>query len=241
MDASRVRFKYKLEGVDTLWQDAGSRRQAFYTNVPPGCHRFQVIAANEDGVWNETGSTVDLQFAAAFYQTRWFYSACGLAVLAVLWQVYQMRVRLLARQMRIRMSERLEERERIARELHDTLLQSTQGLLLIFRAFWIELSEGNPMREKLGSALDRANDVIGEARDRVQELRTTDILDGDLESAFAKAGRTLRRQHLDIQRDGQGHSPASAVHGVSRHLSHRTGSIAKRCRTRLTRTTLRSK
>jgi len=188
---SRVRFRYKLDGVDTVWQDAGSRRQAFYTNVPPGSHRFQVIAANEDGVWNETGATADLRFAPAFYQTRWFYSACALVALAALWQLYQMRVRLLARQIRIRMGERLEERERIARELHDTLLQSTQGLLFIYRAFWMKLSEDDPMREKLGSALDQSNDVIAEARDRVRELRSTNILDSDLESAFAKAGREL--------------------------------------------------
>jgi signal transduction histidine kinase/ligand-binding sensor domain-containing protein len=187
----RVRFKYRLEGWDTDWQNIGGRRQAFYTDLRPGHYQFHVIAANNDGVWNKTGAALNIAVAPAFYQTPWFYAACALAAVATLWQLYQMRVRLLARQIRIRMGERLEERERIARELHDTLLQSTQGLLFIFRAFWMKLSEDDPMREKLGSALDRSNSVIAEARDRVRQLRSSDLLDGNLELAFAKAGKEL--------------------------------------------------
>lgn len=180
---SRVHFKYKLEGVDSEWQDAGSRRQSFYTNVSPGPHRFLVTAANEDGVWNETPAIVELAIAPTFYQTRAFYSACALAVMALLWQLYRFRVRILSRQMKMRMGERLEERERIARELHDTLLQSTQGLILLFQGFAGRLVKSDPMRGQMEVALDQADHLLNEARDRVSDLRTSGI-DSDIPRAL---------------------------------------------------------
>jgi signal transduction histidine kinase/ligand-binding sensor domain-containing protein len=182
---NRARFKYKLDGVDTEWQDAGNRRQAFYTNVPPGTHRFQVIAANEDDIWNDTGASANLTIAPAFFQTRWFDAACALAVLATLWQLYRTRVRLIARQMRVQMGARLEERERIARELHDTLLQSTQGLILLFQSFAGRLGRADPMRRQMEAALDQADHLLNEARDRVSDLRTTGI-DSDMTRALSR-------------------------------------------------------
>jgi len=172
---SRVRFKYKLDGVDTDWQDAGSRRQAFYTNVVPGKHRFQVIAANEDGVWNKVGAASNVLIAPAFYQTRWFYTTCAIGVLVILWQIYSLRVRLLSTQLRVQMGARLEERERIARELHDTLLQSAQGLILMFQSFAGRLDRSDPIRRQMETALDQADQLTNEARDRVGGLRGSSI------------------------------------------------------------------
>jgi signal transduction histidine kinase len=187
---SRVHFKYKLDGVDIDWKDAGTRRQAFYTNVPPGHHAFHVIAANEDGLWNETGATAGLLLLPAFYQTRWFYTLCAIAVVALLWGLYRVRLQQLNHQFRTRMSVRLRERERIARELHDTLLQSTQGLILVFQGFAGRLVNADPMRTEMEAALDQADQLLNEARDGVSDIRNTDI-GADLPQAISRLGNEI--------------------------------------------------
>ncbi len=164
---SRVHFKYYLEGVDPGWQNAGTRRQAFYTNVPPGEHRFHVTASNEDGVWNPTGTEASIVIPPAFYQTRWFYALLSLAALLLVWQLLRLRMSLLEKRLRVRM----QEREAIARELHDTLLQSTQGLIYTFQSLAEEIDTGSPLRAQMEASLDRAEDLLNEARDRVTRLR----------------------------------------------------------------------
>ena len=94
----KVRFRYKLEGVDNDWQDAGARREAFYTRLGPGEFHFRVIACNSDGVWNEAGARLDFSIAPAWYQTTWFRGLCVLAFFTLLWAGYQMRVRQLREQ-----------------------------------------------------------------------------------------------------------------------------------------------
>ena len=96
----RVLFRYKLEGIDTEWQSVGTRRQAFYTNLPPGKYRFHVIACNNDGVWNEEGAYLDFVIAPAWYQTIWFRLLCAAAFLAILWGLYELRVQQLRREER---------------------------------------------------------------------------------------------------------------------------------------------
>src|SRR5262249_32571838 len=81
----KVRFRYALEGFDRDWQDAGTRRQAFYTNLPPGSYRFRVRASNNSGVWNETGASLTFSIAAAYYQTVWFRGVAVVVVLTLLW------------------------------------------------------------------------------------------------------------------------------------------------------------
>ena len=88
----RVRFRYKLEGQDTEWQDAGTRREAFYTGLGPGHYHFRVIACNNDGVWNEAGAYLDFVILPAWYQTIWFQGPCLLGFCTLLWAGYQMRV-----------------------------------------------------------------------------------------------------------------------------------------------------
>jgi signal transduction histidine kinase len=183
---SRVRFKYKLEGIDADWQSVGSRREAFYTNVPPGQHSFQVIAANEDGVWNKSGASVMLMIPPAFYQTGWFLMLCCLVVIGLVWEAYRLRLG----QIRARLGERLRERERIARELHDTLIQSAQGLILIFQGFAGQLKKPDPMRQRMETALDQADHLLNEARARVTELRTSGI-DENVVDALTRAGEEL--------------------------------------------------
>jgi signal transduction histidine kinase/ligand-binding sensor domain-containing protein len=120
----RVLFRYKLENYDKDWQEAGTRRQAFYTGLPPGHYKLRVIACNNDGLWNESGTSVNLTLLPAFYQTIWFDCLCGLLALVFVWQGYRFRLERMAASMRTRFKERLDERARLARDLHDTLLQT---------------------------------------------------------------------------------------------------------------------
>src|SRR5262249_39077265 len=123
----KIRFRYKLEGHDANWQEAGNRRQAFYNDLPPRTYRFRLTASNNSGVWNEAGAYLDFVVAPMYYQTTWFRASIVAAVLGLLAAFYQFRVRYLKRQFALRMEERVNERTRIARDLHDTLLQSLAG------------------------------------------------------------------------------------------------------------------
>ena len=180
----KIRFRYKLEGYDKDWQDVGNRRQAFYTNLPPRNYRFRVMACNNSGVWNETGTFVDFTIAPAYYQTTWFRIALVLTALLVLFALYRLRVRQVAQQVRAGMEGRLDERERIARDLHDTLLQSVQGLILKFHAGIKQIPAEIPARETMERALDHADQVLAEGRDRVRNLRATAVSIDDLPAAF---------------------------------------------------------
>jgi signal transduction histidine kinase/CheY-like chemotaxis protein/ligand-binding sensor domain-containing protein len=104
----RVQFKYQLEGYDHSWVDAGSRRVAYYDNLPPGEYRFRVIAANDDGLWNEEGASVKLALKPHFYETIWFYSLCGLIVIVGIFTIHHINTR--------RIRARAEELSRIVDE-----------------------------------------------------------------------------------------------------------------------------
>jgi signal transduction histidine kinase/CheY-like chemotaxis protein/ligand-binding sensor domain-containing protein len=97
---NRVRFRYRLEGFDTDWVDAGPRRTAYYTNLPPGSFRFRVVACNNDGVWNQAGASFALLAQPRYYQTSWFYVLCALTLAGSAAGVYRLRVRELRRRQR---------------------------------------------------------------------------------------------------------------------------------------------
>lgn len=180
----KILFRYKLEGYDRDWQDAGNRRQAFYTNLPPRNYRFRVIACNNSGVWNEAGTFLDFSIAPAYYQTTWFRILFGLAVLLGLFAIYRLRVRQVTQQVLAGMEGRLDERERIARDLHDTLLQSVQGLILKVHAVSKQITSDPGARDALEKTLDHADLVLAEGRDRVRNLRATAVSLDDLPAAF---------------------------------------------------------
>ena len=188
----KVRFRYKLEGRETSWQEAGVRRQAFYTDLAPGSYRFRVIACNNDGAWNQDGATIDFAVAAAWYQTSWFRAACAAAFALLLWAIYRLRILQLRRQFAIGVEARVNERTRIARELHDTLLQSLHGLLMSFQRA-DNLLPDRPMeaKQRLGSAIDQAAQAITESRDAVQELRSSVRVTNDLALAIQTLGEEL--------------------------------------------------
>ena len=191
----RVRFRYRLDGLDTEWQDAGHRRVAYYTNLGPGKYRFRVQAANESGVWSTREATMAFSIAPRFTQTWWFFALCATAAAALVYFVHKLRLRRMSRRMRMRFEERHRERERIARDLHDTLLQSFHGLLLRFQAVANLLGREDPIRASLEQVMDRGEQALVEGRERVQSLRQAEAsVPDDLPQAFASIGRELNHE-----------------------------------------------
>src|SRR5271170_6940308 len=165
----KVHFRYKLEGQDPDWKEVVNVREAPYTNLKPRNYRFRVMASNNSGVWNETGSFLDFSVAPAYYQTTWFRLSSAAAFLALFAALYQLRVRQMKQQFNMRLDERVAERTRIARDFHDTLLQSFQGVLLKFSAFAWRIKEPEA-QEQLEHIIEQAREAIAEGRDAVQGL-----------------------------------------------------------------------
>lgn len=188
----RIRFRYFLEDFDNNWSQPVAAREAVYTNLGPGSYRFRLVASNSEGQWNGPETTIALNVVPAYYQTTWFRLSLVAAFLAVLWGLYQLRLRQLAREFNVRLEERVSERTRIARELHDTMLQSFQGLLLRFQATAHMLPDRpQEARKTLESAIDQAAAAITEGRDAVQGLRSSTKVTNDLASAITTLGTEL--------------------------------------------------
>ena len=188
----KVRFRYQLEGRDTSWQEPGTRRQAYYTDLRPGKYRFRVIACNNSGVWNEEGASLDFSIAPAWYQTNWFRMACGATLLLLLWFIYQLRLQQLRHQFSIALDARVNERTRIARDLHDTLLQSFHGLLLRLQtAAHLLPTRPDEAKVTLDSTIEQASQAIAEGRDAVQSLRSSTVITNDLAVAIRTVAEDL--------------------------------------------------
>jgi signal transduction histidine kinase/ligand-binding sensor domain-containing protein len=188
----KVRFRYKLEGRDASWQEPGTRRQAFYSDLPPGKYRFRVIACNNDGVWNDEGATLDFNVTPAWFQTIWFRTLCVVAFFLSLGGLYQMRLRQMRHQFNVSLEARVNERTRIARELHDTLLQSFNALLLRLQTA-ADLLSTRPEEAKhtLDSTIDQTAQALIEGRDAVQQLRSTSPGTNELVNAIGSLGKAL--------------------------------------------------
>jgi signal transduction histidine kinase/ligand-binding sensor domain-containing protein len=197
----RVNAKIRMRGLDNHWRDVGLQREVSYSNLGPGNYHFEVIGANEDGVWNNVGVQVGFDIKHAFYQTRWFMALCACLAALALWQVFAFRVRQVNRRLRVRLEARHAERERIARDLHDTLLQSFPGLLMKMQAGVNRLPEDAAERKFLNQALDQAHEIILESRDQVSRLRSEQYGNlADVLSVFAKehANRLGMTWHLSV-------------------------------------------
>jgi signal transduction histidine kinase/ligand-binding sensor domain-containing protein len=202
----RVAFRYRLDGVDQEWQQAGARRTAYYNNLGPGAYRFSVQATNYQGVWGDQATTLRFSIAPTVTQSWWFKALCALLLLAACWMLYRWRLRTFAGQVAARLQERTRERERIARELHDTLLQSVQGMILHVHAAVLGLPSREPARLMIEQALQQADDVLLEGRDRVRDLRASEPDQQDLALAIDSAGRRLRMPDaasLRVEVEGQ--------------------------------------
>ena len=209
----KVHFKYKLQGQDSEWREVVNDREVQYSNLRPGSYQFRVIASNNSGVWNDQGDTLDFSVDPAYYQTNWFRALCVAAFLALLWAAYRLRVRQLHYEFDMKLEARVSERTRIARDLHDTLLQSFHGLLLRFQTVSLLLPE-RPIeaKEKLESAIEQAAGAITEGRDAVQGLRASTVEGNDLARSISTLGE-------EFENDSSNHRPATfrvAVEGQAR-------------------------
>jgi signal transduction histidine kinase len=202
MAPQKVRFRYKLEGHDVNWQEPGTRRQAFYSDLPPRRYRFHVIACNNDGVWNEAGATLDFRVMPAWYQTIWFRISCVGGFVLLLWALYRLRLQQLKRQFNMTLEARVGERTRIARELHDTLLQSFHGLMFRFQAAR-NMLPGRPEQamQDLDGAIARTEQAMAESRDAIQDLRPEPVAQSDLAELLTAMGQELAAFE-DANRDG---------------------------------------
>jgi signal transduction histidine kinase/ligand-binding sensor domain-containing protein len=187
----KVRFRYKLEGFDGEWQDAGNRRQTFYTNLPPRSYRFRVLASNNNGVWNEQGDTLAFSIAPAYYQSTWFRLLFVAALLGLFYAFHRIRMHQQARQFNIRLDERVAERTRIARDLHDTMLQSFQGVMMKFETLSYILDRPTEAHGKLERLLAEGRRAIDEGRDAVRGMRSSTVVQNDLARALAVVGERL--------------------------------------------------
>jgi signal transduction histidine kinase len=188
----KVRIRVKLEGQDKGWRELVNQRRVHYTNLAPRAYRFRVIACNNSGVCNEEGEFLDFSIAPAFYQRTSFYVLCVVALLALLFVVYRLRVRQLAGHFNSTLEARVSERTRIARDLHDTLLQSYQGLLLRFQSA-SKLLPDRPLeaKDRLDNAIDQAAAAITEGRDAVQGLRSSAFETNDIANAITAIAQEL--------------------------------------------------
>jgi signal transduction histidine kinase len=199
----KMRFRFKLEGRDKDWHEVVNRRQAFYDDLPPRDYRFRVMASNNDGVWNEAGASLDFSVDAAWYQTHLFQVAWVAAFLLLLAGLYQLRLRQVTKQFNVRMEERVNERTRIARDLHDTLLQSFQGVLLKFSAANFMLPE-RPVeaQQKFEDLIEQARAAISEGRDAVQGLRQSTLVSNDLVRSIGAIGEEFAAEQNEERRAG---------------------------------------
>lgn len=198
----KMRFKYKLEGFDADWVDAGARRVAFYTNLSHGHYRFRVLASNNDGVWNQDGASINFYLKPYFYQTYWFGAFCLLAIAIIGWGLYRLRVN----QLRTQFSMVLAERSRIAREIHDTLAQGFAGISVQLESVSELLSASPQLAEK---HLDQARSLVrrsmSEARRSIWDLRPEVLENGNLTDALSEIAHQLTAStpiRVQLQLDG---------------------------------------
>lgn len=188
----RIRYQYFLESFDRNWSQPTAAGEAVYTNLGAGSYRFRVTASNSDGMWNSPETAISFQVDPVLWQTWWFRSACLLTAAFLAWMTYRYRVRQVTARLDMQFEERISERTRIAGELHDTLLQSVQGLILHFQRAR-NLLPAKPVEavQRLDLALDRAEQAITEGRNAIHDLRSSTLSESDLEQALNALGKEL--------------------------------------------------
>ena len=186
----RVKYRYQL-GAQQPWQDVGARREAYFTDLAPGHYIFRVIASNNDGVWNETGASVDFTIPPGFIQTKWFLAIVIAAGATLLWSLLLLRLRQLRETMRGRLEERLLERERIAQDLHDTLLQGLLSASLQLSVAKDQIAPGTAAKPLLERVFHQLRQIVDDSRNTVRDLRTQHADPAYLERAFSQIPQDL--------------------------------------------------
>ncbi|HVF15335.1 MAG TPA: triple tyrosine motif-containing protein, partial [Steroidobacteraceae bacterium] len=187
----KTRFRYRLIGHDVDWQEVGTRRQAFYTDLQPGNYVFEVTASNNDGVWNTNVASAAFSITPTLYQTRTFAALCVLSAAALVWLLIRMRVKQLEMRMRVRLEERIVERERIARELHDTLLQGLLSACLQLSVANSQLPQDAPAKSLFEKILRLLRQLSEDGRNAVTDLRGREPERDGLERALAQIPNDL--------------------------------------------------
>jgi ligand-binding sensor domain-containing protein/signal transduction histidine kinase len=188
----RNRYAYELEGFDAGWTETdAAHRLAAYTNLPPGDYLLRLRGSNRDGLWSDTVLTVPVRVLPAWFQTLIFKVLAGFAALGLLALAHRVHILSLAQRLQERHRVRLAERDRIARELHDTLLQSTEGLILKVHSIVDQLSTDDPRHALLTATLDRASELAYEGRERIQGLRDATRRRPEICQALEKVAREM--------------------------------------------------
>ncbi len=209
----KVRFRYRLEGLEDAWVEAGTRRLATYSNIPAGRYRFSVVACNSDGVWTDSGAAFAFRLLPHFYQTYWFYALWALAFGAAGFALHRLRVR----RVEAVFGAVLAERTRMARELHDTLAQGFAGIAIHLDSAVASLPDGLPdARAHLGLARSLVRESLAEARRSVLDLRPQALETGDLPSALSEmAARLQGGSQIEVEVTG---APRRLPSAVESHL-----------------------
>lgn len=201
----RIHFRYKLEGWDRNWVEDGNRRQISYTGIPAGWYRFRVMVANEYGVWNPKEASLSVEVKAFFYQTTWFLSSCAVLLGFLFWTILRFRTAQVAAQVHYRIQGRVEERTRIARDLHDTLLQGILGVSMQIYTAVKHLPFDSPATPILNRVVDRLHTVIEEGRKTLRDLRSSSPSYGTLDESLSLILKGLEipsNTHLQIVTSG---------------------------------------
>jgi signal transduction histidine kinase/ligand-binding sensor domain-containing protein len=216
----KVRFRYKLEGKDDHWEDPGTRRQAFYEDIGPGKYRFHVIACNNDGLWNDVGAALDFSISPAWYQTYWFRILSFIALILAFGTLYRLRMRQIAKALSASFDERLSERTRLARELHDTLLQTIQGSKMVADDALDQPSDPDHMRRAMERLSQWLGQSMGELRTALNSLRTSTTQGNDLAESLRRASEDcLVKGKMRVTLSVTG--PAQEMHPIVRDEVYR--------------------
>ncbi len=196
----QIRYKYRLEGYDKNWVDAGTRHDAVYTNLPPGDYRFQVTACNYDGPCNDQGAVISFTLAPLFYQHAWFWPLMLAMAGAIAWGGYRLHIR----RLRERYDLIVSERNRIARELHDTLIQGFSGITMALQALSTRIRTPEE-RDTLNDIIHDAATCLRETRQSVAGLRAAPGPHSGLSAAVERAVREITetkqvRARLDLEK-----------------------------------------
>lgn len=184
---TRIRFRYMLDGFDRHWTMAGSRRTAYYTNLPPGSYRFLVEAASSDGLWNGTSAEIRFSVEPPYYRRWWFYLVVLIASGGLIVLLYRLRLRRLQHEF----NAVLTERNRIAREIHDTLAQDFVGVSLQLEivAQMLARNDVSGARSQIDTTRKLVREGLDDARQSIWELRAVSAKD----SLPTRLGRVIQR------------------------------------------------
>jgi len=215
MVPERVRFRYRLEGFDSQWTDAGTRRNVSYTNLPPRHYRFQVIACNNDGLWNTAGADFALRVDPYFYQTKWFALLCLTAVTLLVWSAHQLKVRRVVSRLQLITAERV----RFGRELHDSLLQGFTGVVFLLEAAARQFETApEAAKQRLERAIDQADRSLREAREMIVSMRIPALENNTLPEALqTTALEMVADTSVDVQFEIKGR-PEQGPYNVEANL-----------------------